>query len=44
MNSNQIEIKVNALILLVHFRDIEKGKGLRNPFIQGILHIYPGHK
>ena len=44
MNSNQIDIKVNALILLVHFRDIEKGKGLRNPFIQGILHIYPGHK
>ena len=39
-----MECKVNALTLLVHFRDIEKGKGLRNPFIQGVLHIYPNNK
>ena len=33
LSSNDIESKINALVLLVHFRDIEKGKGLRNPFI-----------
>jgi hypothetical protein len=37
-------MKVYLFVLLVHFRDIDQGKGLRNPFIEGILEIYKYNK
>lgn len=40
LNSENHEIKVMAFTLLLHFRDIEQGKGLRNPLIEGLMYIY----
>jgi hypothetical protein len=33
-------LKMYAMVLVVHFRDIEFGKGLRKPFLEGIMYLY----
>lgn len=38
-------LKAYAMILMIHVRDIDQGKGLRKPFLEALLYFYKeGHK
>lgn len=40
MYSNSKVFKVYAVIFLMYVRDIEFGKGLRKPFLEGMTYLY----
>ena len=39
LDKGTLQHKVYALIAIVYFRDIDFGKGLRNPFISGLMYL-----
>lgn len=40
MNSSSKISKIYAVIFLMYVRDIEFGKGLRKPFLEGMTYLY----
>lgn len=40
LRNGEEKLKILALTMLLNYRDIEEGKGLRNPLIEGLVYIY----